>query len=284
MSWRTLSIVGLLIQVISCGGSRGASVAPSPAAPIVTGIHDPVAFVSRCPTSDPVINTIKRDFEFLSDGVRSVVQPTCAEPYSAMPATQLSDELIALQTLRAMYYMSQGTAGKLPWTRLALYEWMKSEVAGIDFKTEQGLSQCCEIIKGKRYIMTSKKDTANRAFYRDWVGISGWMALLAHEARHADGPHHSTGCPGFPNAIGPAGCDRTYDPAHMSSYGIQYWLFSSWATGALNVGIACDPPATAQRFAVLAASAANGYLVRFVSAPPPAVTAAPPYGGVCLPP
>jgi hypothetical protein len=283
---RILSIVGLLIQGLSCGGGRGASVtsAPSRAAPIVTGIHDPVAFINRCPTSDPAINTIKHDFEFLSDGVRSAAQPTCTEPYGAMPVTQLSDELIALQSLRAVYYMSQGTAGKLPWTRLALYEWMKSEVAGIDFKTQQGLSQCCEVIKGKRYIMTSKQDTANRKYYRDWVGISGWVALLAHEARHADGPNHVTGCPGFPTAIGPAGCDRSYDPAHISSYGIQYWLFSGWATGSLNVGIACAPPATAQRFAVLAASAANGYLVRFITSPPPSITATIPYGGACLSP
>lgn len=248
---------------------------------VTTGIRDPIAFVARCPTSDPAYNTIRQDFELRADRQLITAGPTCTEPYTT---TQLTDELLAMQTLRTLYYMSQGTAGKLPWTPLGLYEWMKSEVAGIDFQTQPGLSACCELINGKKYIITSRRDAAQWAPYRDWNGVSGWLTLLAHEARHADGPSHVTGCPAFPLPTDAAGCDLTYDPTRISSYGIQYWLFSAWATGYLNVGIACAPAATAQSYATTAANNANGYPARFVSNPPPLVTASVPYGGVCVPP
>jgi Bacterial Ig-like domain (group 2) len=256
----------------------------APTNSVATGIRDPIAFVSQCPTNDPAYNTIRQDFELRGNGQLITIAPTCTEPYSTTPIDQLTDELLAMQTLRMVYYMSQGTAGKLPWTPLSLYEWMKSEIAGIDFQTQQGLSACCEIINGKKYILTSRKDAANRNAYRDWIGVSNWLALFAHEARHADGPGHVNGCPAFPLPTDPAGCDVTYDPAHISSYGIQYWLFTAWATGYLNVGIGCTPAATAQSYATSAASAANAYLASFVNNPPPLVSATVPYGGHCLSP
>lgn len=247
---------------------------------VVTGISDPIAFLSRCPTNDPAYNTIRQDFELRGNGQVITVAPTCTEPYTT---TQLTDELLAMQTLRMVYYMSQGTAGKLPWTPLALYEWMKSEVGGIDFQSQPGLSACCETFNGKRFIITSRKDVATlSSSYRDWNDVSGWLALFAHEARHADGPGHVTGCPAFPSPTGPLGCDATYDPVNISSYGVQYWLFAAWATGYLNVGIGCLPPVTAQGYALYAQSSANGYLSRFVSNPPPMVTATVPYGGFCF--
>jgi len=264
-------------------GKTGTTVATVVGPSIVTAIKDPVTFLSHCPTSDPAYATLRQDFELRSDGQLSTVIPTCTEPYTTTPVAQLTDELLAMQTLRLAYYMSQGTAGKLPWTSLAFYEWMKSEIGGINFVSSQGLSACCQIINGKKFIITSKKDTANRNFYRDWQGVSGWLALFAHEARHADGPGHVNGCPAFPLSTDPAGCDVKYDPAQISSYGIQYWLFAGWGTGALNVGIACLPETTARSLAQSAVSNANGYLTRFVQSPPPAVTATAPWGGVCVP-
>jgi hypothetical protein len=249
---------------------------------IVTAIKDPVTFVSRCPTSDPAYTTLRQDFELRSDGQLSTVVPTCTEPYTTTPVEQLTDELLAMQTLRVAYYMSQGTAGKLPWTSLAFYEWMKSEIGGINFVTQQGLSACCQIFNGKKFIITSKKDAASRNFYRDWPAVSGWLALFAHEARHADGPGHVNGCPAFPLSTDPAGCDVKYDPAQISSYGIQYWLFAEWGTGDMSVGIGCLPPATAQSLAQSAVSNANGYLTRFVQSPPPAVTAGSPRAFPCF--
>jgi hypothetical protein len=213
------------------------------------------------------------------NGQLIIAAPTCTEPYTTTPMT---DELLAMQTLRTVYYMSQGTAGKLPWTPLALYEWMKSEVAGIDLQTQPGLSACCEIIGGKKYILTSRKDAATLASYNDWIAISGWVALLAHEARHADGPGRVNGCPAFPLPTDPLGCDLTYDPVHISSYGVQYWLFTAWTTGYLDVGIGCLPQTTAKVFADYSATSANAYPPRFVDNPPPMIASTVPYGGYCF--
>jgi hypothetical protein len=272
------------ITATSEGKNGTAAVTVAPPAGIITGIRNAVDFVSHCPTTDPAYNTIRQDFEFLRDGVPSTVVVTCTEPYTTVPLAQLTDELIAVQTLRLMYYMGQGTAGRLPWTGLGLYDWMKASVAGIDFRSQPGLSACCEVINGKRYIITSQKDAANRDFYRDWNALSGWAALFAHEARHATGPGHVHGCPAFPLPTDPLGCDATYDLSNLGSYGVQYWLFSGWATGFINVGIGCSPAATAQSLATWAASAANIYPTRFVTNAPPSVTATIPYGGPCLSP
>jgi hypothetical protein len=273
------------ITAASEGKSGTAVVTVAANTPIVTGIRDANTFLTRCPTNDSAYNTIRQDFEFLSDGQPDAVMISCAEPYTTVPVEQLTDELIAMQTLRLMYYMSQGTAGRLPWTTQDLYQWMKSSVAGINFHAQPGLSACCDIINGKRYIITSRKDAESRTLgYRDWNTLSVWAALFAHEARHVTGPGHVTGCPAFPNPTDPPGCDATYDLNNLGSYGVQYWLFSGWATGFLNVGLGCAPLATAQSEAMFAASAANLIPPRFVTNAPPSVTATTPYGGPCFPP
>jgi hypothetical protein len=180
--------------------------------------------------------------------------------------------------------MSPGTAGKLPWTTLSLYDWLKAQIAGIDIHTQAGNSACCETINGKRYFFTSRKDAASLNGYHDWIGLSNWIGLILHEARHVLGPGHVTGCPAFPLPTDPAGCDASYDLQNLGSYGVQYWFFSSLATGAFNVGIGCLPASTAQQYATSAASTANVYPSRFVTNAPPSVTATVPYGGPCNPP
>ena len=257
------------------------------APPIVTGISDPISFVSRCPTSDPAYDAIRRDFELRSDGLLITATPTCTEPYTTM---QLTDELLALQTLRTVYYMSKGTAGKLPWTPLALYEWVKSEVAGIDLQTqlssgtgdwERTVTSCCEIINGRKYVTTARQSAEGLAFLRNWYWTAEWVTMFAHVARHADGPAHVHGCPIFPLATDPLACDLTYDPAQMSSFGIQYWLYAAWGTGLLNVGIACLPPDTARAYAMQAFAISASLPPRFVNNAPPAPAVTPPYGGLC---
>jgi hypothetical protein len=265
-------------------GTVAATLIATPANIILTGIHDASTFVSRCPTNDPAYTTIRQDFELRSDGPLSTVSITCTEPYTTTPIDQLTDELLAMQTFRMVYYLSQGTAGKLPWTTLSFYDWMKSEIAGVNFHAEAGLSACCEIINGKKYMIISRKAASSRDFYRDWDFVSGWMALFAHEARHASGPGHVNGCPAFPLPTDPVGCDATYDLSNLGSYGVQYWLFAGLATGSINVGIGCAPAATAESLASSAARSANLYLTQFVTNAPPSVTATTPYGGPCYPP
>ena len=158
-----------------------------------------------------------------------------------------------MQAFRGIYYMSQGTAGKLPWTSLSLYEWMKTQVAGVNFHAEAGLSACCEVINGKKYLIISRKAAWARDPRHDWNSMSNYIPLFAHETRHASGVSHVTGCPAFPLPTDPPGCDATYDLSNLGSYGVQYWIFAGWATGLINVGIGCTPPATAQSYASQAA-------------------------------
>jgi len=264
-------------------GSASVTIAPVPFNGIATGIKNANAFVTQCPTTDPAYNTIRQDFAFLSDGAADNVAVTCTEPFSTVPVAQLTDELLAIQSLRLIYYMSQGTAGKLPWTTQSLYDWMKSSVAGINFHAQPGLSACCDVIGGKRYIITSRKDAASRDQYRNWNLLSGWVALFVHEARHVSGPGHVNGCPEFPNPSDPLACDATYDLNNLGSYGVQYWLYSGWATGYINVGIGCASTTQAFDNVSWAAGSANIYLTRFVTNPPPAVGTPTPYGGPCLP-
>lgn len=244
---------------------------------ILTGILNAAIFVNLCPTSDTAYATLVHDFQFLSEGQPDPVPVVCTDPY---PTTHLTDEVLNYQTLRMAYYMSQGTAGRLPWTSLSFYDWMKSQIAGVDFHVSAAVSSCCEIINGKKYISLARKDSSMLSGYRDWFGVANWLALLAHETRHAAGYPHVNGCPAFPLATDSAGCDPTYDLSNLGAYGIQYWLFSNWASGYLNVGIACNPPVDAHAMAVAAANAANVYPPRFVQNAPPNVTASD-HGGDC---
>ncbi|HUQ00937.1 MAG TPA: Ig-like domain-containing protein, partial [Kofleriaceae bacterium] len=155
---------------------------------IITGIADMVDFLDRCPTGDPAFATIVQDFQLRENGVLLAAPTQCSEPFSTMPAAQLTDELIAYQVLRTAYYMSTGTEGRLPWTQLSLYAWMKSAIAGINFKTEPGQLYCCDIIEGRRYFSMSRLDDFNRNSKRDWTGLSSSLDFFLHEIRHTDGP------------------------------------------------------------------------------------------------
>lgn len=249
---------------------------------IVTGIDDIHAFIDRCPDSDPAFSTIKSDFVLRENGVVLTTPLACGATYTTTPVPQVSDELIAYQVLRIARYMSDGTAGHLPWTQHSLYDWMKGAFGGINFKTEPGQLYCCDLIEGKRYFSMSRHDEFNRGQKRDWPGLASSLDFFLHEIRHTDGPGHTTGCPAFPGSTGPAGCDATYDLSYLGSYGVQYWLNSNWASSFLHVGIDCAPTDVQTRYFSAMTSAANSYLDRFVAnAPPAVVTSRLLYGGPC---
>ena len=283
MRTMVVRLVGLVCLTALLGTTSLRASSANPGV-IYTGIRDMRAFLEQCPTADPVYDRLRRDFEFLENGTPITTPITCSEPISSLPISQLTDELIALQVLRTAYYMGIGTQGHLPWTAKGLYDWMASRIAGINFKTAPGQLYCCDVINGKFYFSTSRQDATQREFKRTWRGISGSLDFYAHEIRHADSgaPGHTTGCPAFPQPTGPVGCDATYDLSNLGSYGVQYWLESSWATGYLNIGIGCAPPATASDYAMWNAMSANGFGDRFVTGAPPVVTATQPYGGACI--
>ncbi len=166
---------------------------------------------------------MRGQFEVRVDGQLVPSAITCTEPFSAQPINQLTDELIALQVIRAAYYMSMGTEGGLPWTSTSFWAWMTSNVSGVNIKSAPGQLYCCDVIDGRRYISTSRQDATQREYKRFWPGMSSTLAYYAHEIRHADAgaPPHTTGCQAFPSPTGPAGCDATYDLGNLGSYGVQ---------------------------------------------------------------
>lgn len=220
-------------------------------------------FLEQCPNRDPAYAEISRDFEIRRNDLPTP-EPACTEPISAIPIAQYTDELIVRQGLRVMYYMDRGQSGHLPWTSGTLYDWAKSKIQGIDIVDGVVGGYCCTTIASKRYIVIGNQNDANRGFDRVWSGISGNIDFYAHEVRHVDGYPHSSCC-GIAN-----GCDNSFDPANLSTYGVQWWLNKLWLDGTINVGYGCEPSASTIGFV---SNLNSQFRSRFCTNPPPTVTA-----------
>src|SRR4030095_12401761 len=198
----------------------------------ITNIHN---FLETCPMSDPAVVPILSDFKIRANGVLVENYP-CHEPISALALSDYTDPLIVLQGLRVIYYMDRGMSGHLPWTSGTLYDWMKSQIRGIDVRTDVSNSFCCENLPDGRYIVVQAQNDFNRDFDRTWLGIAGNIGLYAHEVRHVSGIGHSSCC-GIPG-----GCDDLFATNNLSAYGVQWWLEKAWLYGEINVGFACADP------------------------------------------
>ena len=252
---------------------------------ILTAIRDHDAFLDQCPQNDSVYARIRQDFEVRRDDEVVTDPIVCSEPVSEMTEDrETTYPLQSFQTFRLAYYMNDGTEGRLPWTHKSLYDWMASNVAGVNYKTAPGNGYCCDVIDGKLYISrpltwSSGGETGPAIFPFTGYPVLGTLAFFVHEARHADDddPGHVSGClgPGRP------ACDATYDPSNLGGYGVHYWMHAGLATGYLNVGIGCSERAS--RYVEQAEWGANVLVKRFITDPPPQVVPQPPYGGPCIP-
>src|SRR4051794_36107560 len=89
---RTMRTAACLIVVLFyVKGSYGQRMAPTAA--------DLQSFISVCPQNDPYYAIIRRDFAIRRNGLL-IGDITCTEPYSALPLSQVTEEVVALQTLR----------------------------------------------------------------------------------------------------------------------------------------------------------------------------------------
>ena len=251
---------------------------------ILTAVRDIDAFLDQCPTKDPAYAQIRQDFELRVDGEVVTDPMVCTEPVSQMALDrETTYPLQYFQLLRLAYYMNDGTEGRLPWTDKGLYEWMASNISGVNYKTAPGNGYCCDVIDGKLYVSRplSWQDNDGTSgpliFPVGWSRISGSLAFFAHETRHADDddPGHVDGCE-------VSGCDATYDLSNLGAYGVHYWVHANFATGHLNVGIGCS--SQAEQYVAHNTWGANVFLNTFVTNPPPRVNPQPPYGGPCIPP
>ncbi len=78
------------------------------------------------------------------------------------------------------------------------------------------------------------------------------------------------------------GCDQTYDEQNLSPYGVQYYLYKQWLSGAINLGFSCNANAATQVGSALQA-AANSFRTLFCDTRPPALTMPASPGGACIP-
>lgn len=240
-----------------------------------TGISNIKTFLERCPNNDPAYSQIRADFTIRRDGA-IVGNVPCSEPTAQIPISQYTDELFTLQALKTAYYMNTGSPNALQWTSKDLYAWMASFVGGINIRTGLGYAYCCDVFDGKKYVVLTSQPDDRRDGQRTWTGISGQVAIIAHETRHAEGGYyHDSGC-GIAN-----GCDPTYDISNLGAFGVTYWLENSWMTGYLNVGIGCLPDA--KNYVSSNAFSCNVIRDRFSTNKPPVVSAPSPYGGPCYP-
>src|SRR5947209_1112992 len=85
-------------------------------------------FLDQCPANDPAYAQIRADFDIRHNDLPA---PTfkCTEPVSAMPLSDLSEDLTIMQTLRTLYYMDRKRTNYLPWTNLRMYDWLKTKIA-----------------------------------------------------------------------------------------------------------------------------------------------------------
>lgn len=194
-------------------------------------INDIKSFLDQCPTNDPIVDTILKDFEIRLNG-NIVTEFPCYEPVSSMNVINYSNPLIYLQTLRVIYYMDKKMpCPHLPWTDTTLYVWMKNRVDGINIRDGVSGGYCCEVINGKTFFVTGNPNEYNREFDKKWIGISGNIDFFVHEVRHRDGNYGHSSCCGITG-----GCDAEYNENNLGAYGVQYWLNKSWLNGFINVG------------------------------------------------
>jgi hypothetical protein len=265
-----ITVLVLVLSPVLALGQVAADAVPTPLATSSGGyIRNIAAFLQQCPDRDPAYAEISRDFEVRRND-KKTAEPVCTEPISAMTTAQYTDEIIVRQGLRVIYYMYKGQSGHLPWTSGDLYDWMKSKIQGIDIIDGVVGGYCCATLDGKRFFVGGSQNDFNRDSDRTWSGIAGNIAFYAHEVRHTEGDHYlHSSCCGIEN-----GCDNAFDPNNLSAYAVQWWLYSLWLNGTINVGYGCQPSSEVS-------SATRGfvdsenlqYAHRFCTNPPPTVTA-----------
>ena len=166
-------------------------------------------FLMKCPSRDE-LNAVDADLHLAFEA-----DPTRTGPLACTAAAGSRDlSPMKKRVYNTLLLMKQIQFDQpLPWTRAPLYRWFVETVKGIRFRADLTNSSCCD---PPRTIGIAVSDLIIQ--YTDrWVdpalrgGLDGFMLLLVHEARHAQGATHTCGTK-----------DRSLD--ELGSWGVQYYL------------------------------------------------------------
>jgi len=237
--WFVASGIAFVAFAAGCGSGTTTAIQPAPP-PTPSPTPNPYGlgrdgrienierFLSRCPQSDPDYTQIRATFDLRRDGV-PVGEVPCTEPTSAMTQDAYTGELALLQVMRLLYHIDLGQSGHLPWTSGSLWPWL-TRIRGVHLSSEGIVApHCCDTISGQTYIVFHSTLRVPPSAVNP---LTGTMATVVHERRHADGPQYNHSCG--------SGSDTDYDERDLSAYGVHYWIYRALLTGQLQTGYSCS--------------------------------------------
>jgi hypothetical protein len=169
--------------------------------------------LAGCPTREQIA-AIDRDLRLSFE-----TDPTAGEPLACSSAAGSRDLSPMKKRIYNSLLLMRGLQfdQPLPWTNEPLYKWLTGAIRGIRVRGDIQNSSCC-FPEG----MVNLAATSLVTNYTDrWLdptmrgGLVGFVLVLVHEARHADGRH--------PHTCGTK--DQTLD--ELGAWGAQYYL-SRW--------------------------------------------------------
>ena len=196
-----LLVTWILVAVLGCGRETPTTPQCTPTAR--PRVPPPTGFVP-CPTADELSRIdIPISFEGGASAGGTLV---CREADGSWDLNQVQKNVYrALLLMQTVQFDAP-----LPWTSRNLYQWLRDAVAGIRIRTDIATNGCCQPTRVINLLGTGvDEDTLSY----------GYLEMMVHEARHAEGRNHTCGTN-----------DRTL--SEMGAYGVQYslmlWIGTHW--------------------------------------------------------
>lgn len=197
-------ILAAAIASTWCGGSTySPTVTPTPV--LCTPPARPSNHVPQppgqlpCPTAAELAS-LQADVHFSFEGATGEGALVCTSDSGSQDLTRYQE-----RAYQALLWMKRSRFDRpLPWTNQSLYDWFRSTVAGVRFRSDVRMSFCCE--------PAGVVNLTNGGLDFEECTIPGYpLEVMIHEARHIEfGPHR---CSSFDINI-----------AEMGAYGVQYSL------------------------------------------------------------
>jgi hypothetical protein len=170
------------------------------------------SILATCP-SDEERAQVNRDFNISFDAELLTGPYVCKAQYN--PGEPGNPQVTVIQAFRVIKALQFDIPP--PWTKgHSLYDWLRGAVRGVRFRNLSS-SACCE----PAGVINIRGDELTQPRYREWInpqagtGMDGLVAVILHEARHAEG---------WPHTCGP---DRDQTLVEMGAYAVQYY-FHLW--------------------------------------------------------